>query len=315
MKSLLIKTIVFMMLISGIGTSIVSANSNSTEVNDILIESDLDVEELTEQVSDEVVVELTELSQEALDFEEEDVVNEYEVDVEEELDIQNADNMEMIVKETDENLTNITSEYSDSKLAINTELIINEEDNTMVLKSLVDENGTNTEKQYSVQIDDIEGENFKASLVDLSNGEILEINTIDAQATIAPAVLLAIIGAQGLRWAVKKYGKKLIIKSFKYVAIKKASGKIASTTIKSKHLTSTGGRYNKFNTSSQSTVKSWLRTALKKSNLEVSLNDSDKLSFVIKAYMGKKVGTKGEKYIKIVIGIDGKIWTTYPVKS
>ncbi len=84
--------------------------------------------------------------------------------------------------------------------------------------------------------------------------------------------------------------------------------------MKSKHLTSTGGRWPKFNTSSQSTVKRWMREALNSKDFSFTLNDNDKLSFVVTKNLGKKIGTKGQTKIKIVIGENGKIWTTHPVK-
>ncbi len=44
------------------------------------------------------------------------------------------------------------------------------------------------------------------------------------------------------------------------------------------------------------------------------INDSEKLSFRFEVNLGKKIGTKGETKIRIVIGYDGKIWTAFPVK-
>ena len=39
-----------------------------------------------------------------------------------------------------------------------------------------------------------------------------------------------------------------------------------------------------------------------------------KLSFRADINLGKTIGTKGEKKIRIVIGYDGKVWTAFPVK-
>lgn len=67
-------------------------------------------------------------------------------------------------------------------------------------------------------------------------------------------------------------------------------------------------------TTSKSKVNKWIKEALQSKNLSFTINDNKKLSFVITANLKKKIGTKGETKIKIVIGWDGKIWTAYPIK-
>lgn len=67
-------------------------------------------------------------------------------------------------------------------------------------------------------------------------------------------------------------------------------------------------------TTSKSKVNKWIKEALQSKNLSFTISDNKKLSFVITANLKKKIGTKGETKIKIVIGWDGKIWTAYPIK-
>ncbi|MED0650620.1 MULTISPECIES: hypothetical protein [Aeribacillus] len=81
---------------------------------------------------------------------------------------------------------------------------------------------------------------------------------------------------------------------------------------------STGGTYAKFNTTSKSQVNNWVKEGLNSKNASYSLNPEVEtknadLSFVVIANLGKVIGTKGQKKIKIVVGWNGKIWTAYPI--
>lgn len=57
-----------------------------------------------------------------------------------------------------------------------------------------------------------------------------------------------------------------------------------------------------------------MKEALNSKDFSFTLSDNDKLSFVVTKNLGKKIGTKGQTKIKIVIRANGKIWTTHPVK-
>lgn len=52
---------------------------------------------------------------------------------------------------------------------------------------------------------------------------------------------------------------------------------------------------------------------LQSQNAAVYPNGSD--SYYIITNMGKIIGTKGERCIKVVFDIAGKIWTAFPVKQ
>ena len=71
-------------------------------------------------------------------------------------------------------------------------------------------------------------------------------------------------------------------------------------------------RTPKFATTKQSQVQSWVSQALKSPNAAFHQNGSG--SYYIITDMGKAIGTKGERLIKIVFDTAGKIWTAYPMK-
>ena len=130
--------------------------------------------------------------------------------------------------------------------------------------------------------------------------------------TVAGAVLGAVLGPY-----IAKASKNVIrvinsgIRKASSAAFKAAS-KVKKFTVSSKHLSNAGGRYAKFATTKQSQVQSWVSQALKSKNATFYPNGSN--SYYIITDMGKTIGTKGERLIKVVFDTAGKIWTAYPMK-
>ena len=130
--------------------------------------------------------------------------------------------------------------------------------------------------------------------------------------TVAGAVLGAIIGPY-----VVKASKHIIsvinsgIRKASRAALK-AAKYIKNFKVSAKHLSNARGRYAKFATKSQSQVQSWVSQALKSSKATFHPNGSN--SYYIITDMGKAIGTKGERFIKVVFDAAGKIWTAFPVK-
>ncbi|AQX56253.1 SAR2788 family putative toxin [Priestia flexa] len=237
----------------------------------------------------------------------------YEVTAEE-LGINN-DSFEMIVEESskEEEMT-VYSEFETGDLSFASELYINiDTGDFYVTEEQTSETGQVTETTYDIFFEEIEGEDFIAYLIDRNTGELYEVNTIDAQASAIP--VLALVLKHGAKWAIKKYGKKALISAFGKYALSNAIKNVAKLTVKSKHLKSDKRNYQKFNTDSQATAKGWVKEALQKASVSnFEINNNEKLSFRFDVNLGKKVGTKGETKIRVVIGYDGKIWTAFPVK-
>jgi septal ring-binding cell division protein DamX len=92
----------------------------------------------------------------------------------------------------------------------------------------------------------------------------------------------------------------------------KASKKVSKFSVSAKHLANSRGRYAKFSTSSQKTIRQWITTALNSNFSTFHSNKND--SYYILHNFGKKIGSKGEKNLKIVFDTVGNIWTVFPVK-
>lgn len=236
----------------------------------------------------------------------------YTVDVEDEFNIQN-ENFEMTVSESDNEMT-VFSQLDNGSIKLSSEFYVNiETGETYVTETVPNSEGKNTTKVYDIAFTDIEGEEFKATLIDRDSDDVYNINTIDAKASAIP--VLAIVLQMGARWAIKKYGQRALISAFGKYALSNAIKNVPKLVVKSKHLQSHTGTWAKFNTNSQATAKAWIKEALQKVSVSnFQINNNEKLSFRFDVAMGKKVGTKGETKIRIVIGYDGKIWSAFPVK-
>ncbi|TDL88715.1 hypothetical protein E2R55_16225 [Vibrio vulnificus] len=318
MKRFFIKTIVGALLISGISPvfSKVHAveNADSFE-NEILINLENNIEDVQNDISnlEELIdTEVNYISKETAEESNNDIV-EYKVDVEKELGV-DKDSLQMIVSEYSDKEMSISSHLESEGLEITSDMYINTDTGDITLSGVSSlENGEVNSQNYKLFFHDIQGENFIATAVDQSTGEIYEINTIDAQASVLPALVIGVVLKEGAKWAIKKYGPKLLISTFSRAAISAAIKNIGKFAVSNKHLSNAGGNYRKFNTTSKTKVNQWIKEGLQSKNISISVNDNDKLSFVITVNVGKKIGTKGEKKIKIVIGYDGKIWTSYPI--
>ncbi|WP_445671299.1 hypothetical protein [Paenibacillus sp. FSL R5-0475] len=60
-------------------------------------------------------------------------------------------------------------------------------------------------------------------------------------------------------------------------------------------------------------VNNIVKEGLKYSNAQFLPNNQPNYYKVIMD-LGKSIGTKGETKIQVIVGADGKIWTSYPIK-
>ncbi|API90755.1 MULTISPECIES: SAR2788 family putative toxin [Virgibacillus] len=252
------------------------------------------------------------IDHELIEIESDDDTISYQVDVEEEFGIKN-DSFEMHVDEFSDSEILVNSNLQMQDLLYESNLYVNLDAGEFYVTEVeIKDNGEKIVTTYDVFLTEIEGEEFKAQLVNRNTGDLHEVNTIDAKASAIPVIGLII--ANGVRWAVKKFGKRALVSAFGKYALSNAIKKVAKFSVSKKHFRNAGGRYAKFNTTSQSTVRKWVKEALR-NNPSIKFNNNyKKLSFTITSNIGKKVGTKGETKIKVVFDHTGKIWTAYPVK-
>ena len=89
-------------------------------------------------------------------------------------------------------------------------------------------------------------------------------------------------------------------------------------TIKSKHLNSTGGNWNKFNVGTEAEAKIIVKDALSSGNIVRIGNNSGKIgslgqtSFDALINSGRVIGTNGQSHVYMIYDSFGKIWTVFP---
>lgn len=76
---------------------------------------------------------------------------------------------------------------------------------------------------------------------------------------------------------------------------------------------SAGGNYREFATDSVDDVNNMVKEGFKYSNAQFLPNNQPN-SYKVIMDLGKSIGTKGETKIQVIVGADGKIWTSYPIK-
>ncbi|MFF7098513.1 hypothetical protein ACFY9A_40060 [Streptomyces rubradiris] len=90
----------------------------------------------------------------------------------------------------------------------------------------------------------------------------------------------------------------------------KAAEEPSKIFVKDKHLSTSVGRWVKFNSASKTEVQSWVAEALKSKNA-VFLPNKD-TSFKMIVDMGRPIGTKGETGIRVMVGDDWVASNCYP---
>ncbi|TDM25020.1 hypothetical protein ETH99_10340 [Macrococcoides caseolyticum] len=108
----------------------------------------------------------------------------------------------------------VTSEYQSENLDVDSKVVYDTDaDKITAIASLKDEHGNDVEKKFDIMFLRIVSENdFKAEFTDQSSGEIYIYDTHEVKASAFPLVpvLVGFIAKQGLKMAIKKYGKTVV---------------------------------------------------------------------------------------------------------
>ncbi|WP_350019838.1 SAR2788 family putative toxin [Priestia flexa] len=165
-----------------------------------------------------------------------------------------------LVSDSDEVETNFSvdgdSKYVESSLnkeevTIDSLLEFNEETDTITVSAKLDDAyGNSIDKKFDVKLLSITDEdNFKASFIDQQTGEEYLYDSSELQASVWPvvAVIVGFIAKQGIKQAVKKWGKSIVtsmIRSVPAVA-KEAAKDLGYTEVKGQYSHGAKIFYNK----------------------------------------------------------------------
>jgi len=186
MRSLITKLIVITLIFSSVisGSNVSASDSKKSEIN--IIEEK--VQEIQSNPS----------STEDIDVQEELGLNDENLD------------MKLLTSGSQDVLVNSNIEIDNQSIESN--IIFNKED--LEIKATISSNDTeNSIKEvYTVEINRIEGENFEGEIRSLNSGETFSVNTIEASASVLPALIPLILRA-GLQYVIKHYGKKVAMQA------------------------------------------------------------------------------------------------------
>lgn len=109
----------------------------------------------------------------------------------------------------------ITTTIATEELSASSELVIDLNSSEMIIDNVLeDEQGNIITNQFIVHMLHIDGEDFKAILVDQATGEEVYVDTEEVHASIAPLVIvLATIARYGIARAIAKHGATQVAKA------------------------------------------------------------------------------------------------------
>lgn len=120
--------------------------------------------------------------------------------------------------------------------------------------------------------------------------------------TVAGAVVGAIIGpyvAKASRYVINVINSG--IRKASRAALKAAKN-VSKWNVKSKHLSNAAGKYRKFASTDRSVIRRWVAEGLKSPN---AVFYPDNNGYYILVNIGRAIGTKGERVIKVCFTVGG----------
>lgn len=132
---------------------------------------------------------------------------EVEKEILQELGIEDTEQLDLNVEE-DNDLVTVYTDINTTDVHVSTVIYYDTISESILLHGTVEEDGEKISHEYEVIVHTSEGQDFSATFVDQSDGEIYDINTLEAQSSALPVVIIAAVARYGISYAIKKYGRK-----------------------------------------------------------------------------------------------------------
>ncbi|MFB6433774.1 MafB-like protein [Bacillus cereus] len=170
-----------------------------------------------------------ELTQASINSNNETDVIEVEKEIKEDFGIEVAEQLNLDVKKED-NLVVVKTNLDTTDVKVTTEMEYNIDTEAILLDGTVEENGEKVNQKFEVILHEVEenSNEFSATFIDQDTGEIYDMNTIEAQASALPLVIIAVVARYGITYAIKKYGKSAVNSAVK----SKSFGQVLSSVSK-----------------------------------------------------------------------------------
>ncbi|WP_431808050.1 SAR2788 family putative toxin [Lysinibacillus sphaericus] len=132
---------------------------------------------------------------------------EVENEILQELGIDDTEQLDLHVEE-DNDLVTVYTDINTTDVHVSTVIYYDTITESILLHGTVEEDGEKISHEYEVIVHTNEGQEFSATFVDQSDGEIYDIDTLEAQSSALPVVIIAAVARYGISYAIKKYGRK-----------------------------------------------------------------------------------------------------------
>lgn len=121
--------------------------------------------------------------------------------------IENGLELEVVEKTTDRVVIETEHIANETEVYVKIDMDRESEDINISGEVISDE-GQTISHNYDVVVHDIEDDNFIATFIDSETGEIIDIDSTQMSASALPLVIIAAVARYGIKYAMKKYGKK-----------------------------------------------------------------------------------------------------------
>ncbi|MFJ7838855.1 SAR2788 family putative toxin [Lysinibacillus sphaericus] len=151
---------------------------------------------------------------------------EVENEILQELGIDDTEQFDLHV-EQDNDLVTVYTDINTTDVHVSTVIYYDTITESILLHGTVEEDGEKISHEYEVIVHTNEGQEFSATFVDQSDGEIYDIDTLEAQSSALPVVIIAAVARYGISYAIKKFGKKAVTNAIRSKSFDKVLPSVA----------------------------------------------------------------------------------------
>ncbi|POZ56712.1 hypothetical protein LYSIN_01495 [Lysinibacillus sphaericus] len=151
---------------------------------------------------------------------------EVENEILQELGIDDTEQLDLHVEE-DNDLVTVYTDINTTDVHVSTIIYYDTITDSILLYGTVEEDGEKISHEYEVIVHTNEGPDFLATFVDQSTGDIYDIDTIEAQSSALPFVIIAAVARYGISYAIKRFGKKAVTNAIRSKSFDKVLPSVA----------------------------------------------------------------------------------------
>ncbi|TKI67726.1 MafB-like protein [Lysinibacillus mangiferihumi] len=159
---------------------------------------------------------------------------EVENEILQELGIDDTEQLDLHVEE-DNDLVTVYTDINTTDVHVSTIIYYDTITDSILLYGTVEEDGEKISHEYEVIVHTNEGQDFLATFVDQSTGDIYDIDTLEAQSSALPFVIIAAVARYGISYAITRYGKKAVTNAIRSKSFDKVLPSVARLGSNKRH--------------------------------------------------------------------------------